>query len=96
VIGESGSLKWDGMKQEVSIYEAGTSLWRVIFSSGNSLADSYIEEWGDFLESIESGKSPRVSGKDGLKVLEVIAASNASASNGNQTLIKRSSSKESH
>ncbi len=96
VIGESGSLKWDGMKQEVSIYEAGTSLWRVIFSSGNSLADSYIEEWRDFLDSIESGKSPRVSGKDGLKVLEVITASIASASNGNQTPIKRSFSMESH
>ncbi len=96
VIGENGSLKWDGMKQEVSIYEAESCLWRVISSSGNSVADSYIEEWRDFLECIKSGKSPKITGIDGLKVLEVIAASIESASNGNQTLIKRSSSKELH
>lgn len=89
VVGELGSLKWDGIKHEVSVFEKDAKDWKVLFTSKKSIADTYVEEWKDFLHCIETGDSPRVSGVDGLKTLQVIEAIRLSAPSGQQTTVDR-------
>jgi predicted dehydrogenase len=89
VVGELGSLKWDGIKQEVSAFEKDAKDWKVLFNSRKSIADTYMEEWKDFLHCIETGASPRVSGMDGLKTLQVIETIRLSAPSGQQTMVDR-------
>ena len=94
VIGESGTLKWDGIKQQVSILKQGESSWTNLITTTHSSNASYLAEWKDFLECLETKKSPMATGIDGLKSLEVIAAALESAPTGKQIEIQPNSFKE--
>lgn len=89
VVGEKGTLKWDGISQEVSLLLKGENLWKLLSKTNNSANESYINEWNDFVSCIDSGNSPRVSGIDGLKALEVIESALESAPTGAQVTVKR-------
>ena len=73
-IGDKGSLRWDGMTGQVSIYEPESQDWRELFCCNNKPDDSYVEEWKDFLASIKDEKKPFINGKDGLIVIKIIEA----------------------
>jgi len=90
VVGESGTLKWDGIKQQVSVLKQGESSWTCLINSTNSSNDLYFAEWKDFIECLNTKKSPMATGRDGLKSLEVIEAALESAPTGRQVRIKRS------
>jgi predicted dehydrogenase len=94
VIGESGTLKWDGIKQQVSILKQGESSWTNLITTTHSWNASYLAEWKDFLECLDTRKPPKATGMDGLKTLEVIAAALESAPTGKQIEIQRNSFKE--
>jgi predicted dehydrogenase len=94
VIGESGTLKWDGIKQQVSILKQGESSWTNLITTTHSSNASYLAEWKDFLECLDTRKPPMATGIDGLKSLEVIAAALESAPTGKQIEIQRNSFKE--
>ena len=94
VIGESGTLKWDGIKQQVSILKQGESSWTNLITTTHSSNASYLAEWRDFLECLDTRESPMATGIDGLKSLEVIAAALESAPTGKQIEIHRNSFKE--
>jgi predicted dehydrogenase len=94
VIGENGTLKWDGIKQQVSILKQGESSWTNLITTTHSSNASYLAEWKDFLECLDTRKSPIATGIDGLKSLEVIAAAIESALTGKQIEIQRNSFKE--
>jgi predicted dehydrogenase len=94
VIGESATLKWDGIKQQVSILKKGDSSWTNLITTTHTSNVSYLAEWKDFLECLETRKSPMAAGIDGLKSLEVIAAALESAPTGKQIEIQRNSFKE--
>jgi predicted dehydrogenase len=89
VVGEKGTLKWDGVTQEVSLLQKGESLWTLLSKSDNSIDDSYINEWIDFVSCIDSGNRPRASGIDGLNTLEVIESALESAPTGIQVQVRR-------
>ena len=91
IIGESGTLKWDGIKQQVSILKQGESSWTNLLTTNHSSNDSYLAEWKDFIECLGSRKSPMATGRDGLKSLEVIEAALESAPNGMQIKIEQNS-----
>jgi predicted dehydrogenase len=91
VIGESGTLKWDGIKQEVSILKQGENSWTNLLTTNNSSDNSYLAEWKDFIECLDTRKSPVATGRDGLKSLEVIEAALESAPTGKQIKIQRNS-----
>ena len=93
VIGESGTLKWDGIKQQVSILKQGESSWTNLITTTHSSDTSYLAEWKDFLECLDTRKSPMATGIDGLKSLEVIAAALESTPTGKQIEIQRKSFK---
>ena len=94
VIGESGTLKWDGIIQQVSILKQGERSWINLITTTHSSNASYLAEWKDFLECLDTRESPMATGIDGLKSLEVIVAALESAPTGKQIEIQRNSFKE--
>ena len=88
VIGETGSLRWDGIIGQVLIMKEGSNHWETLFSSNNSTDETYFDELKNFIECIDSGKVPRVTGMDGLNVVKVIESALESAPTGKQTSVK--------
>lgn len=89
VIGENGSLRWDGMAENISLYKAGAVNWQTIDSFAHSPDLTYGAEWENFVNSINGVESPRVTGEDGLRTLEIIEAARASSVSGQQFSLKR-------
>jgi predicted dehydrogenase len=77
-IGENGSLRWNGLTGTIEIYDQAVGLWQTIFTQEPSDEDTYLAEWRDFLNCIDSLDMPLSSGLDGLKVLEIIEAAQES------------------
>lgn len=88
VIGETGSLRWDGISGHVLIMKEGSNYWETLFSSNNTIFDTYTDELKDFIECIDSGKVPKVTGIDGLNVIKVIETALESAPTGKQINVK--------
>ncbi|MBT6050345.1 MAG: Gfo/Idh/MocA family oxidoreductase [Candidatus Scalindua sp.] len=72
VICENGTLRWNAMSGVVDVFEQGASEWQILFTEEQQRDGTYIEEWKHFLKCIDKDETPRVSGRDGLKVLQVI------------------------
>jgi predicted dehydrogenase len=83
-IGEKGSLRWNGLTGEISIYDAGAKEWRELFSHPHQRDDSYLAEWQNFIACVTEHKTPLITGVDGLKVLQIIEAARDSAKSGGQ------------
>jgi predicted dehydrogenase len=83
-IGEKGSLRWNGLTGEVSLYEVGAKEWRELFRLPHQRDDSYMAEWKNFIECVIERKLPLITGDDGLKVLQIIDAARNSAASGGQ------------
>ncbi len=81
-IGEKGSLRWNGLTGEVLFYGAGRKEWELMFSHQHQRDDSYMEEWKNFIECVNSLKIPLITGEDGLKVLQIIEAARHSEKSG--------------
>lgn len=89
VIGDEGTLRWDGILGEVSLFKPGESDWTVIFTKDNGIEETYILEWRELIRAIQEKTSPTVTAEDGLRVVEIIEAARLSAKNGNQTAVIR-------
>ena len=87
-IGESGSLRWNGVTGSVSLYEAGAKEWRELFFHQPQRDDSYLAEWKNFTDCVNEHTTPASTGEDGLKVLEIIEAIRTSAKSGDQVAIR--------
>lgn len=81
-IGNLGSLRWDGVTGEVSIFDESATIWKSLFTRTTVKDESYAAEWGEFIDSIHTGISSCATGQDGLRTLEVIEAARRSASTG--------------
>ena len=86
-IGSKGSLMWDGIAGEVSLFEEGASSWKRLFTHSPPRDETYIAEWREFVNCVESGKAPSITGQDGLRVLEVVESARCSASTGAQVSV---------
>ena len=53
IISEKETLKWDGIKGEVKIYNEETKKWKYLYKNYNDLNESYIRQWKYFLECIK-------------------------------------------
>jgi predicted dehydrogenase len=87
VIGSKGSLRWDGITGEVTLLEQGALSWEKLFSHAPEVSDTYLAEWRDFLNCINSGTIPFVTGQDGVSVLEIIESARKSAVTGIQVSV---------
>ena len=78
-IGEKGSLRWNGLTEEVLLYEAGASEWQELFRHPSQRDDSYIAEWRNFIDCVSNDKLPFITGNDGLEALKIIEGARRSA-----------------
>jgi len=81
VIGEDGSLRWNGLTGIVEIYKSGGNGWDEYVVMPHQRDESYRAQWADFLTAISDKKEPLVSGRAGLAVLKIVEAAKASAHN---------------
>lgn len=84
VIGEFGSLTWNGIEGSVKLWKVNAQGWQELYRHQPTRDQMYIDELEDFLSSVESNTQPKVAGYDGLKVLQIVDAvrysSNSNAS----------------
>lgn len=81
-IGESGSLRWNGLTGVVEQFEDGAKKWCELFHHQHQRDDSYLAEWQHFLSCIKEHKTPLITGEDGLKVLQIIDAARQASESG--------------
>jgi predicted dehydrogenase len=79
-IGELGSLRWDGVLGEVSIFRPECESWEILFSEDSNRDATYLRQLNHFIECIEFDNEPSVSGIEGLEVMKVIEAARTSNS----------------
>ena len=90
VIGETGTLRWNGLTGEVELFEEGAPRWKKLFTHQPQRDETYRAEWRDFIDSIQDKRIPFVTGDDGLRVLEIIQAARISANTGTQVITSHS------
>jgi len=93
VIGEKGTLRWNGITGVIDHYPAGAVEWHELFRYQQQRDDSYLAEWEHFLKCIEGSITPMISGNDGLQVLKIIEAARLSSESGIQIQITEESRK---
>jgi predicted dehydrogenase len=79
VIGEFGTLRWDGISETIDLWLADKKVWHVLYSKKTIPDESYISEWKNFICSIKNHDKPYVSGEEGLEVLRIIDAARLSS-----------------
>jgi predicted dehydrogenase len=82
LIGDAGSLRWDGLTDTVDYFAAGSSGWRTLAATPAQRDESYRREWQHFLARIADGGQPMVTGEDGLAALEVVTAARRAGESG--------------
>jgi predicted dehydrogenase len=87
VIGENGSLRWNGVTGEVAIYRKDSREWIELFRQLPQRDETYISEWKDLLSCIKEKRIPTVTGEDGLRVVEIIEAARKSTNTGIQVAV---------
>ncbi len=81
VIGERGSLRWNGLTGEVDLYQSNSQSWRNIFYRPHERDESYSFQWKSFLRGIETGSNSLLTVGDGKAVLQIIDAIRKSSMN---------------
>jgi predicted dehydrogenase len=84
VIGDKGTLRWDGLTGTVDIFMQHSEKWEVLYSCKPDTEETLFAEWENFFASIKQGCNPLITGIDGLRVLEIIEAARKSAATGSQ------------
>ncbi len=88
VIGSKGSLRWDGIKGTVDLFNIETKDWERLYIDNSDRNTSYLLEVRHFIECIKTGQEAGITGQDGKAVLEVIEAARRSAEVGQIVKIK--------
>ena len=91
-ISEAGTLRWDGVAGEVSLFSAETNEWQTLVEKQPDRDASYRDQIKLFLAAIPSVQMlpNAATGADGLAVLRLIDAARKSAeSSGQVTSISR-------
>jgi predicted dehydrogenase len=88
-IGESGSLRWNGLTGAVELFAKGAKEWHELFRHQNQRDDSYLAEWRHFLGCVNGQQTPLITGKDGLKVLQIIDAARQASESGSQVELSK-------
>lgn len=89
VVGELGSIRWNGILGIVELWNQGENSWKLDSSFPGELEQSYINEWLHFLQCIDAEEVELISGHDSYKVLEMIDAIRFSSEFGKKIFINR-------
>ena len=72
VVGESGTLRWNGINNSVELYSKDHQKWQLIFKEQIDQNFSYKQELKHFLECIVNDCSPLISGECAMNTLIAI------------------------
>lgn len=89
-VGEGGTLRWNGIESKVDFFPADGKDWEVLFYQTTERNFTYHEELTNFFSCVENGLSPLITGEDGMNVLKVVDAVNASSEMGQLVYIENS------
>ena len=89
VVGESGSIRWNGILGIVEVWKQGDDAWKLDSSFPGELEQSYIDQWLYFLQCINTKEVELISGRDSYKVLETIDAIRFSSEFGRKIFINQ-------
>ena len=81
VIGEKGTLLWDGINGQVMFFKKSGTQWDELHSSKLENDYTYKEEIKSFFLSVETSTIPSISGQDGLEVVRIIENIKESSNN---------------
>lgn len=88
VIGNEGSLRWNGISGVIEAFRAGENTWVEVYRHLPARDFSYEAEWHHLLRCIEDNRPAQVSFDDGVKVLRLIdAAVRSDAASGLQVSV---------
>jgi len=87
VIGENGTLCWDGIMNTVKLFSEKEKKWELLFSSKIESNYMYEEEIRHFFSRIEDKNSPLITGLDGLNAVLAVEAIQKSSDSGKMTYI---------
>jgi predicted dehydrogenase len=80
LIGTEGTLIWDGFSNDVRLYSASDHVWQDIFPAQPLERNKmFLCEMEHFLDCVEHGTQPLVTGEDGVQVLKIALAAKESA-----------------
>ena len=88
VIGEKGSLRWNGLNDQVDLFEANSDGWKNIYKGETNLDQSYKEEWLHFIECVNKKERPMISFQDGVEVLNIVDSIKDASSSGKRVKVK--------
>jgi predicted dehydrogenase len=74
-IGQQGTLEWDAIKGSVQWFDAGEQQWSLLYEADDLPRNAtYIAQLEQFVTAINGKGINTISGRDGLKVLQLIDA----------------------
>lgn len=79
VIGELGTLKWDGIEHSVEFFSHGAAKWRLLHKQKPDPDESYLNQWRYFIGCVRNKKQAVPSFEDGQKILRLVDAARKSA-----------------
>ena len=80
LIGSDGTLIWDGISNSVRLYSADDCVWQDVFPAQTlDRNEMFLRETQHFLECVQTGTVPLITGEDGLQVLRIALAAKESA-----------------
>jgi len=88
IIGENGSLRWNGLNGKIDLFEPPENRWSTIYEDKELLEQSYINEWLHFIKCINNKSHPEVSFNDGIQALRIIESIRISSSTGKRIKVK--------
>ncbi|MBH19855.1 MAG: hypothetical protein CL851_05430 [Crocinitomicaceae bacterium] len=87
LIGEKGSVRWDGILGVVERFDTSENRWVEEFCDHNSSNKSYYFEWCHFIDCAQGRDTPKIKVQDGMDVLSLIEAARLSNLKRKQILI---------
>lgn len=88
VIGDAGTLRWDGVTGRVDVYESRSSSWRNLMQQSDDVERSYATQWRHFLDCIDGRAAPTTSLEDAYGTQMVIDACIESSREGRKALVR--------
>jgi len=93
VICTKGTLRWNAILGTIEVFKKQTNKWEILFQDKKDPDSSYQEEWKHFIKCINNNISPKVTGQDGLRVIQIIDSLRKSAKNNKTLFMKKLNTK---
>ncbi len=89
VIGEKGTLEWDGVAGTVRFFDASEERWTQLYASPDERDTSFKDEWTHFLDCVEDRSKPEITGIDGAGIIDLVEMAKRSSERGARVVVNQ-------